>query len=294
MIDLHIHSKYSDGTDSVIDILKKAQKIGLKCISITDHNTCIAYDDFKKINIKEYYTGKIINGVELSTTLERAIIELLGYGVDIDYINDVTSKIYVSSKEIEEAQIKRACEKYKMIGIILDVDILDREMDEKFVSTFMHKHIVKHPDNMNYLKDTESWNNTYIFYRKHFTNPKSPFFVDISDLIPSCETIINLIKESGGLVFIPHIYIYEENSKYILEYLMNNYKIDGIECYYSLYKDEQTEFLIDYCRKNNLYISGGTDYHGKFKSYINMGIGKNNLNIPFEILNNWIGKVIKN
>lgn len=57
MIDLHIHSIHSDGTDTVVDILKKAEKNALEYISITDHNTCNAYEELKKINIKKYYTG---------------------------------------------------------------------------------------------------------------------------------------------------------------------------------------------------------------------------------------------
>ena len=40
MIDLHIHTTNSDGSDSVIDVLKKAEKLGLTHISITDHDTC--------------------------------------------------------------------------------------------------------------------------------------------------------------------------------------------------------------------------------------------------------------
>ena len=63
MIDLHIHSNNSDGTDSVEDILKKAQEIGVNCISITDHDNCDAYDILKKVKINELYTGKIIKGI---------------------------------------------------------------------------------------------------------------------------------------------------------------------------------------------------------------------------------------
>ena len=42
MIDLHIHSNNSDGSDSVEQILKKAEEQRLECISITDHDNCDA------------------------------------------------------------------------------------------------------------------------------------------------------------------------------------------------------------------------------------------------------------
>ncbi len=43
MIDLHIHTNYSDGSDSLIKVLEKAQKYNLSIISITDHDNMDAY-----------------------------------------------------------------------------------------------------------------------------------------------------------------------------------------------------------------------------------------------------------
>ena len=49
MIDLHIHTNYSDGTDTVEELLKKAEKINLQYISITDHDNCNAYKELEEI-----------------------------------------------------------------------------------------------------------------------------------------------------------------------------------------------------------------------------------------------------
>ena len=57
MIDLHMHSTHSDGTDTVMDILKKAQEKNLSYISITDHNTCSAYIELQSIDSKKYYSA---------------------------------------------------------------------------------------------------------------------------------------------------------------------------------------------------------------------------------------------
>lgn len=43
-----------------------------------------------------------------------------------------------------------------------------------------------------------------------------------------------------------------------------------------------------YAIKNNLYISGGSDFHGKKKPNIEIGIGDGSLNIPREIIEKWI------
>ena len=55
MIDLHIHTTYSDGADILIEVLKKAEGINLEYISITDHDNCYAYNELKNIDVSKYY-----------------------------------------------------------------------------------------------------------------------------------------------------------------------------------------------------------------------------------------------
>jgi len=71
MIDLHTHTMYSDGTDNATTLLLNAEKVGLKVLSITDHVSCKVYEELEKVDIKKYYTGKIITGCELFTTIKR-------------------------------------------------------------------------------------------------------------------------------------------------------------------------------------------------------------------------------
>lgn len=58
MIDLHMHTNYSDGTCTVRELLEEAQKKKLECISITDHDTCLSYDDLRDENIRKLFKGK--------------------------------------------------------------------------------------------------------------------------------------------------------------------------------------------------------------------------------------------
>ena len=71
MVDLHIHSSYSDGSYSVVDILKEAQKKKLEYISITDHDCINAYEELKNINITDYYNGKIVIGCEFKCFFKK-------------------------------------------------------------------------------------------------------------------------------------------------------------------------------------------------------------------------------
>lgn len=59
-IDLHIHSTYSDGSYSVEDIIKEAQRKQLTWYSICDHDTFAAYD-----NLSTWPKG-LLMGIEIS------------------------------------------------------------------------------------------------------------------------------------------------------------------------------------------------------------------------------------
>ena len=76
MIDLHIHSTYSDGSCSVKEILQEAENKKLEYISITDHDCVNAYKELENMNINTYYKGKIIVGCEFKCYLEESCIPM--------------------------------------------------------------------------------------------------------------------------------------------------------------------------------------------------------------------------
>ena len=86
MIDLHIHTTSSDGSDEPKDILIKAQQSGLKYISITDHDSIGAYKKLRELKVNRYFEGNIIPGCEFSVVHNGKPIEVLGYGIDLDVI----------------------------------------------------------------------------------------------------------------------------------------------------------------------------------------------------------------
>ena len=290
MIDLHVHTNYSDGTDDVIDVLKKAEQQKIQVLSITDHETCEAYNKLKQVDIKKYFTGKLVPGVELKTKVDGIGIELLGYFVDTDIINVEVKKMYEPLKQGKDNEPIELCQICKKIGIELPEDILKTYDNLKFTyaTSHIHNEIIKNKNNRKFFLYEESWNDSMAFYRKEIANPASKFYIDSTKYMPTIQEVINLIRKAGGLVFVPHIYVYGEHSQKIFEYINQNYKIDGYECYYSKFTNENSEFLIDYCKKHNLLMSGGTDYHGKTKPNIQIGVGKGNLCIPKQLISQWV------
>lgn len=290
MIDLHMHTKYSDGTDDIVELLKAAEKIGLEVISITDHNTVKAYKELESLNIKNYYSGKIIPGIEMNTKVLGIPIEILGYGIDYEKMNERIPTIFLPVRERNRIEAMRLYEKCITAGIKLEENCLENYDATYFASKFIMSEIHKFEENKAII-DEEAWNELRVFYRKYMSNPEMPLYINTDDLVPDFEQASNLIRECGGLVFIPHIFEYRENSYKILEYILNNYNVDGFECFYTTFTKEQTDEIYKICKERNLYISGGSDYHGKAKVNVLLGIGHGNLEIEYGEIEEWQDKV---
>ena len=258
MIDLHMHTKYSDGTDSVTELLKKVEKAQLNIISITDHNTALAYEELEKINVKDFYSGKIIPGVELNTKVLNIPIEILGYNIDYKKINELLPNTYIDAKKRNRIEAERLYKKCVEAGLKIDDDCFNNYDENIFASKFIQTELTKYEENKQKISE-DAWNDARIFYRKYMSNPEGILYVEMDDFVPDFETAANIIRECGGKVFLPHIYEYRENSEKILDYILQHYQIDGIECFYTTFTEEQTANLLKVCKDNNLYVSGGSD-----------------------------------
>ena len=290
MVDLHMHTKYSDGSDSCTEILKRVQERNLNTISITDHNTALSYEELENIEIQNFYKGNIIPGIELNTKVLNIPIEILGYGIDYKKMNELVKNVYIPAEKRNRIEVERLYNKCIKSGIVLEENCLENYDSNDFASKFIHKEIIKNDKNKKFISE-EAWNDVKVFYRAYMSNPECILYVEMDDFVPDFNTAANLVREAGGLVFLPHVFEYRENSERILKFILENYKIDGIECYYTTFSEEQTNKLLKICRKRKLYKSGGSDYHGKNKPGVDVGVGKGNLNIDDTVIEDWKEKV---
>ncbi len=195
MIDLHMHTKYSDGTDEVVEILKKAERLNLDFISITDHNTCKAYDELENIKVEDYYSGKIIKGIELNTKMLGVPIEILGYGVNKDIMNDITAKKYLTPQKRNMLEMKKLYDICKRENIDVGENVIENYDSNMFTSRYLHSLITKNEENRKYIDD-ETWNNSNLFYRKYMSNPKNLFYVDMDEYLPTFEETANFVRQA--------------------------------------------------------------------------------------------------
>lgn len=284
MIDLHMHSIYSDGSKTVEEILKMCEEKKLEYISITDHNTAKQYED-EALKNNNIFSGKVIKGVELNAVFQDKNIEILGYNIEPDIINKWCQKYYSEEKLEEQQEIcyKRLLDICDKQGLIYDESKIIKPRVTGYVEISVYNELMRHKENYDILGEfTESLG---AFFRKGLANPKSVYFVNRIEFRPKYKEVVDIIHESGGKAFLAHPFEYKfENTIGFINDLREELELDGIECFHPSASIENRKLLVDYAKNNNLYMSGGSDYHGDSKPDIEIGIGRGDLNISKEIL----------
>ena len=293
MIDIHTHTTYSDGTLTAGELLEEAQKEKLTIISITDHNTIGAYEELKNPNIREKFEGMIIPGIEITTTYHGETIEVLGYNFNLDMMSELLKESVLTFEEKQIQEYNLIKKQYQKIGVIFDEENIEFNPKKESCRVSFWKEIKSHPENNCLFLEEKSKEETSSFTRNEIYNPKSPLYVDESSLFPSLEKAIAMIHESGGLAFLAHTFAYSPNIANSLLDILDNYKLDGLECFYTTFTEEQSNYLVSLCKEKGLYMSGGSDFHGTRKLNHNLGTGRGNLQIEEKIIEPWVKQYTK-
>ena len=205
MIDLHMHTTYSDGTDTVVELLNNANKKDLKVISITDHDTVDSYKELDNLNIDRYYKGRIISGCEFTTSFDGRLIEVLGYGFDYkkidEYLNSFYTDEFVISSKI--TLFNRLVNILKEYNLKYDNEIIENAIKNKSYLITIYNELIKYPVNKDILNE-DIFNSYSDFIRKGIYNKNSKLFLNHAEFKPKIEEIINIIHYSGGICFLAH------------------------------------------------------------------------------------------
>lgn len=290
MIDLHMHTMYSDGDKTIAEILKLCEDRKLEYISITDHNTCAEYE-YKNIKNNNIFGGKIIKGVEMNATFQNKKIEVLGYNIKEPKIIEEWSQKFFS-EEVLKRQQEDAKKKLLYIcdkkGLIYDENKIEKNIPvTDYITIYIYKELMRHEENHEILGEfAESLN---VFIRKGLMNPDSEYYTG-SDNVPKpmYKDVIDVIHKAGGLAFLAHPFEYRfDDTIGFIDELRKEKELDGIECFHPSANEDEIDVLVEYAKKSNLYISGGSDYHGEPKPDIEIGIGRGSLQITKDIIEQW-------
>lgn len=243
--DLHIHSRYSDGALWPDEIIKISYSKGLKCISITDHDTIDSQNVIGTIS--ESFDINVVPGVELSTEYMGREIHLLGYFIDY------TDSILIANLEkIKESRKNRA----KDIISILNHLNMDVNFDEISInnSCIGRPHIAKALVAKGYVSNTKEAFHQFLIKGK-------PAYVERYKI--NYKDSLKLICNCGGLPVLAHpgeIYRGIQIEALIKEFKV--YGLKGIEVFHPAHSISQTNTFYNIAKKYSLVITGGSDCHG--------------------------------
>ncbi|MGI6152635.1 MAG: PHP domain-containing protein [Christensenellaceae bacterium] len=250
MIDMHIHTTASDGTDTPEKIIEKCRKLNLELCSICDHDTVAsqytAVREVKKTKL-QYLTG-----LELSVKHEGEI-HLLGYGVDIE--NDALKAEMEVLRRSREARIGRIIEKLGENNIrITFEDVAEVAHGE----TMGRPHVALALLGKGYVQDMQEAFEKYL-------GERGTCYVQRKKL--TAEQAVATVKEAGGCPVIAHPkFIRTQNFEKLLKTL-KEIGVEGIEAYYPAHTDAEVDYYVGLAKKYGLLVTEGSDYHGAVKPH---------------------------
>lgn len=267
-IDLHIHSNCSDGSDSVEELAKKIKEANIEIFSLTDHDTIEGCKLMQK-----FFQNGFIKGVELTCLVDDIKCHILGYGVDIQNpkLNQLIEKGKILRRKKLETRINYLRE-------VWDFHFTQEELNW----LYSRKSVVK-THLANILVNRGLADNNIAAMEKYLNGCKTG-----NTRFDGAEAI-GTIQAAGGIAVWAHplggegeIHI---DSKTFLARLekMLRYKIQGLECYYSRYDNQEIKFLVECANKYNLFITGGSDYHGTNKDIPLIKLNTENIPVSAEM-----------
>ncbi len=273
-IDLHVHSSYSDGTDSPANLVTLALSLGLSAFALTDHDTTAGLADARAALAVAGASDRlrIISGVEISAAYKDRDIHILGLFIDPD--NPALAAALQLARNNRIARNRTMLQRLCTDGYPMTEAELLQDSDAACIGRM---HFANALVARGYAKNTQD-----AFQR--FIGLDCPYYVPRDYITP--EDAISLIRGAGGLAILAHPLLYHLERPE-LEQLVTQlmcYGLSGLEAIYTTNSIEDEQYVRTLASRNGLLISGGSDYHGSNKPHINLGSGRGNLRIPETIL----------
>jgi len=246
--DLHLHSTVSDGTDSPAKLCWLAQENGVKVISLTDHDSVEAYKILETKRLPD--DVKLLPGMEISVEIGHKMVHILGY-----YIN-------IYNNRLEELLAKMSAEKTESTRLNFERAVSDGIFEYKWerVLEFNKKrprisgvHVVKAMRYDGYkIPGMGMWE----MFKKCFFPVDKEY---LSVFTVGAYEAIDIIKAAGGVPSLAHPGLLECDG---IVYDLIEHGLCGLEVYHPTHTEEQVLKYTRLAEEKNLYVTGGTDWHG--------------------------------
>ncbi len=270
MIDLHTHSRFSDGSDSPQAIIELAKAAGCLCVALTDHDRVDGVE-IARARAEELGLG-FVPGVEISCIYKTGTFHLLAY-----FLEPIQGPLQDRLADIQNARTDRnrlLAAKLIEAGFPISWDELIEEAGglnlgrPHFAAVMLRKGIVAS------IQEA---------FDKYLAKGR-PFYVPKVLLTP--KEAIELAVSSNALPVLAHPKSLETQESELPSYLreLKEYGLVGVESYYGRYSKNERSSLAQLAGSLSLVATGGSDYHGTYKTGLSIGTGEGDLEVPDSVL----------
>jgi predicted metal-dependent phosphoesterase TrpH len=271
-VDFHVHSnKSSDGDFSPAELVGFARNLGLRAISIADHDTVAAYPE--AIELGRRAGVEVIPGIELTTLFGgREFHVLLPL---VDWTSPALAEIIAGQTECRLAETAERIEKVRALGFALTLDeVRAKSNGAPPLGVKIAQVLLENPENAGhpalapFYKEENRGYAPYMFYKEYFAEGKAAFvpkrFVAMLDVLAAAPA-------TGGAPVLSHPGAYFQRTTAEDARTLKDHGLLGLEVYTFYHTAEQTAFYRDLAAELDLVATAGSDFHGRIKPHVAFG-----------------------
>ncbi|MEW6500966.1 MAG: PHP domain-containing protein [Thermodesulfobacteriota bacterium] len=264
-IDLHTHSRYSDGTYTPAGLIDLAGKRKLAALALTDHDTMAGVAEFLAYAAQKRLP--VLGGVEISAWHGERTVHILGYGLD-----HTDSRLLARLAELQAARHERNLgifARLRALGIRAELTELDQQENGQIGRPHIARLLVR-------KKVVRTMHEAF----SRFLKRGGAAYVE-SLRIHATEAT-RLVRDAGGLPMLAHPAINDNKLEGLPELLqlLIPAGLAGLEAYYPTHTTRQTKTLLRLAAEHDLLLCGGTDFHGDIRHGAPLGGNSATVRVP--------------
>lgn len=244
--DLHLHTHFSDGTYSPEELAEHAERVGLKAIALTDHDTVEGCARTAAACARRGI--QFLPAAELTAELNGAELHLLAYCIDTEHPRLLAEMARFQA--IRQERIHEMVSRLNAIGVGLKAEAVFRLANCRSPG---RPHVARALVQARFCATLDEAFERFL--KKH-----RPAWV------PKCKMSvlegIALIHMAGGLAVLAHPGLNRSDSSIPI---LAAAGLDGIECYHTKHAAADTSRYLQAAERHHLLITGGSDCHGQSK-----------------------------
>ncbi|MBI4597702.1 MAG: PHP domain-containing protein [Candidatus Omnitrophica bacterium] len=252
LVDLHLHTNFSDGTDTPQRVVELASQAGLSAMAITDHDNVeampIAAPIAQRLGIE------LIQGIEMSSSTEGLEVHVLGYLFDPQHPPLVRHLAEQHARRVQ--RIHEMVARLRRVGVMIDAEEIFRVAGQ---GTVGRPHVARVLLSRGYISTMAEAFAKYI-------GPDNPGFVPGSPVSPAA--VIQLLRAAGGVPVLAHP-VYLKRDALIEAFVGDG--LAGLEAYHSGHTPEMVRHYEQLADRLGLLKTGGSDSHGDAKEGLPIG-----------------------